>query len=129
MAYLTPVNGEAHPGFALDVHNGPVAASTSTSGATATVQPAGPKLDFVRFVANNSMATQSGVQEYVANVIQALQQTCTVAMYQVDTTALSIAYYPTGAFANAATALSAANITFTGYQLDSATANGFKLSA
>jgi len=75
------------------------------------------------------MATQSGVQEYVANVIQALQQTCTVAMYQVDTTALSIAYYPTGAFANAATALAAANITFTGYQLDSATANGFKLSA
>jgi hypothetical protein len=129
MAYLTPVNGDAQPVFALDVQNGPIAASTSTSGATATVQPAGPKLDFVRFVANNSMATQSGVQEYVANVIQALQQTCTVAMYQVDTTALSIAYYPTGAFANAATALAAANITFTGYQLDSATANGFKLSA
>ena len=129
MAYLTPVNGDAQPVFALDVQNGPVAASTSTSGATATVQPAGPKLDFVRLVANTSMATQSGVQEYVANVIQALQQTCTVAMYQVDTTALSIAYYPTGAFANAATALSAANITFTGYQLDSATANGFKLSA
>ena len=129
MAYITPVNGDAQPVFALDVQNGPVAASTSTTGATATVQPAGPKLDFVRFVANNSMATQSGVQEYVANVIQALQQTCTVAMYQVDTTALSIAYYPTGAFANAATALAAANITFTGYQLDSATANGFKLSA
>jgi hypothetical protein len=129
MAYLTPVNGDAQPVFALDVQNGPIAASTSTSGATATVQPAGPKLDFVRLVANNSMATQSGVQEYVANVIQALQQTCTVAMYQVDTTALSIAYYPTGAFANAATALAAANITFTGYQLDSATANGFKLAA
>ena len=129
MAYFPPANGDAQPVFALDVQNGPIAASTSTTGATATVQPAGPKLDFVRFVANNSMATQSGVQEYVANVIQALQQTCTVAMYQVDTTALSIAYYPTGAFANAATALAAANITFTGYQLDSATANGFKLSA
>lgn len=129
MAYLTPVNGDAQPVFALDVQNGPIAASTSTTGATATVQPAGPKLDFIRLVANNSMATQSGVQEYVANVIQALQQTCTVAMYQVDTTALSVAYYPTGAFANAATALAAANITFTGYQLDSATANGFKLSA
>ena len=129
MAFITPVNGDAQPVFALDVQNGPVAASTSTTGATATVQPAGPKLDFVRFVANNSMATQSGVQEYVANVIQALQQTCTVAMYQVDTTALSIAYYPTGAFANAATALSAANITFTGYQLDSATFNGFKLAS
>ena len=129
MAYLTPVNGDAQPVFALDVQNGPVAASTSTGGVTGTVQPAGPKLDFVRFVANTSMATQSGVQEYVANVIQALQQTCTVAMYQVDTTALSIAYYPTGAFANTTVALAAANITFTGYQLDSATANGFKLSA
>ena len=129
MAFITPVNGDAQPVFALDVQNGPIAASTSTTGATATVQPAGPKLDFVRLVANNSMATQSGVQEYVANVIQALQQTCTVAMYQVDTTALSVAYYPTGAFANAATALAAANITFTGYQLDSATANGFKLAS
>ena len=129
MASITPVNGDAQPVFALDTQNGPIAASTSTTGATATVQPAGPKLDFVRLVANNSMATQSGVQEYVANVIQALQQTCTVAMYQVDTTALSVAYYPTGAFANAATALAAANITFTGYQLDSATANGFKLAA
>ena len=127
MAFITPVNGDAQPVFALDVQNGPVSPSAST--AATPVQPAGPKLDFVRFVANNSMATQSGVQEYVANVIQALQQTCTVAMYQVDTTALSIAYYPTGAFANAATALSAANITFTGYQLDSATANGFKLAA
>ena len=129
MAYLTPVNGDAQPVFALDVQNGPIAASTSTTGATATVQPAGPKLDFVRLVANTTMAGQSGVQEYVANVIQALQQTCTVAMYQVDTVALSVAYYPTGAFANAATVLSTANITFTGFQLDSATANGFKLSA
>jgi len=127
MASLTPVNGDAQPVFALDTQNGPIAASTSTSGSP--VQPAGPKLDFYRFVANNSMATQSGVQEYVANVIQALQQTCTVAMYQVDTTALSVALYPTGAFANAATALAAANITFTGYQLNSATDNGFKLSA
>jgi hypothetical protein len=129
MAYITPVNGDAQPVFALDVQNGPIAASTSTTGATATVQPAGPKLDFVRLVANTTMAGQSGVQEYVANVIQALQQTCTVAMYQVDTVALSVAYYPTGAFANAATALAVANITYTGFQLDSATANGFKLAA
>ena len=128
MAYYTPVNGDAQPVFALDVQNGPIAASTSTTGATATVQPAGPKLDFVRFVANNSMATQSGVQEYVANVIQALQQVCTVAMYQVDTTALSVAIYPTGTFANATQALNTANITFTGYQLNSATDAGFKLS-
>ena len=132
MAYYTPANGDAQPVFALDVRNGPVAPTSTTVGQP--VQPAGPKLDFVRFVANNSMATQSGVQEYVANVIQAIQQTCTVAMYQVDTTALSVAIYPTGSFAGNATVsaaafLAAANITYTGYQLDSCTSIGFKLSA
>jgi hypothetical protein len=126
MAFFAPVNGDAQPVFALDTQNGPIAPSTSTGGSP--VQPQGPKLDFYRFVANNSMATQSGVQEYVANVIQALQQVCTVAMYQVDTTALSVAIYPTGTFANATVALSTANITYTGFQLNSATDAGFKLS-
>jgi hypothetical protein len=127
MAYITPVNGDVQPVFALDVQNGPVAASAST--AATPVQPAGPKLDFFRVVANTSVATQQGVQEYVANVINAVQQTSTVAMYQVDGTVISFAVYPTGAFANAATFLSAANITYTGYQLDSATGIGFKLAA
>jgi hypothetical protein len=132
MAYITPVNGDAQPVFALDVQNGPVAASAST--AATPVQPAGPKLDFFRAVANTTVVTQQGVQEYVANVINAIQQTATVAMYQVDGTVLSFATYPTGAFANASTNtsaavfLAAANITFTGYQLDSCTSVGFKLS-
>lgn len=133
MAYYIPVNGDAQPVFAIDVRNGPVAASAST--AATPVNLAGPKLDFFRVVANTSVATQQGVQEYVANVIQAVQQTCTVAMYQVDGTVMSFAIYPTGAFANAtsdqATAafLSAANVTYTGYQLDSCTSIGFKLAS
>ena len=127
MAYYTPVNGDAQPVFAIDVQNGPVAASASTSGTP--VNLAGPKLDFFRAVANTSVATQQGVQEYVANVIQAIQQTSTVAMYQVDGTVLSFAVYPTGAFANAAVFLAAANVAYTGYQLDSATNVGFKLAA
>jgi hypothetical protein len=127
MAYYAPVNGDAQPVFALDVQNGPVAASTSLAGQP--VQPQGPKLDFFRAVANASINGEGGVQEYVANVLQAIQQTSTVAMYQVDGTALSVAVYPTGAFADAATFLAAANITYTGFQLNSATANGFKLSA
>lgn len=127
MAYYAPVNGDAQPVFALDVQNGPVAASTSLAGQP--VQPQGPKLDFFRAVANTSINGEGGVQEYVANVLQAIQQTSTVAMYQVDGTALSVAVYPTGAFADAATFLAAANITYTGFQLNSATANGFKLSA
>ena len=132
MAYITPVNGDAQPVFALDVQNGPVSPSAST--AATPVQPAGPKLDFFRAVANTTVVSQQGVQEYVGNVIQAIQQTATIAMYQVDGTVLSFATYPTGAFANASTNtsaavfLAAANITYTGYQLDSATSVGFKLS-
>jgi hypothetical protein len=126
MAYYTPANGDAQPVFALDVQNGPVAASASTAGTP--VQPQGPKLDFFSVTANTTVATQQGVQEYVANVIQAVQQTSTVAMYQVDGVQISFGVYPTGAFANAATFLSAANITYTGYQLDSAAAVGFKLA-
>ena len=131
MAYYTPANGDAQPVFALDVQNGPVSPSASTAGTP--VQPQGPKLDFFRAVANTTVVSQQGVQEYVANVIQAIQQTATVAMYQVDGTVLSFAVYPTGAFAGNATVtaanfLSAANITFTGYQLDSCTNAGFKLS-
>lgn len=126
MAYITPVNGDAQPVFALDVRNGPVSPSASTSATP--VQPAGPKLDFFRAVANTTVVSQQGVQEYVANVINAIQQTSTVAMYQVDGTVLSFAVYPTGAFADAAAFLAAANITYTGYQLDSCTSVGFKLS-
>ena len=127
MAGFTRVNGDSQPVFALDVQNGPVAPSTSLAGVP--VQPQGPKLDFFRAVANNSINGEGGVAEYVANVITAIQQTSTVAMYQVDGTALSVAVYPTGAFADAAAFLAAANITYTGFQLNSATANGFKLAA
>ena len=133
MAFITPVNGDAQPVFALDVQNGPVSPSAAT--AATPVQPAGPKLDFFRAVANTTVVSQQGVQEYVANVINAIQQTSTVAMYQVDGTVLSFATYPTGAFANATTNtsaasfLAAAKVTFTGYQLDSCTSIGFKLSA
>lgn len=127
MAYITPVNGDTQPVFALDVRNGPVSPSAAT--AATPVQPAGPKLDFFRAVANTTVVSQQGVQEYVGNVINAIQQTSTIAMYQVDGTVLSFAVYPTGAFADAATFLAAANITYTGYQLDSATSIGFKLAA
>lgn len=132
MAYYTPANGDVQPVFALDVRNGPVSASASTAGTP--VNPAGPKLDFFTVTANTTVVSQQGVQEYVANVINAIQQKCTVAMYQVDGTLLSFGIYPTGAFANASTNtsaaefLSTANITYTGYQLDSAASVGFKLA-
>ena len=132
MAYFAPVNGDSQPVFALDTQNGPVAPSTSLAGQP--VQPQGPKLDFFRLVANTSVNGEGGVTEYVANVLQAIQQTSTVAMYQVDGVAISVATYPTGAVANSSTntssavMLAAANVTYTGFQLDSCTSVGFKLS-
>ena len=74
MAYFAPVNGDSQPVFALDTQNGPVAPSTSLAGQP--VQPQGPKLDFFRLVANTSVNGEGGVTEYVANVLQAIQQTC-----------------------------------------------------
>lgn len=136
MAYITPVSGGAQPVFATDVRN-PVAAGASTAATPVNFQ--GPKLDFYRVVANTTVAGQQDVNEYVSNVIQAIQQTATVAMYQVDGTVLSFAVFPTGAFGNSAANpptttdsalfLAAANITYAGYQLDSCTSIGFKLAA
>ena len=131
MAYITVVSGGSQPVFATDVLN-PVAPGAST--AATPVNFAGPKLDFFQVTANTSVATQQDVNEYVANVIQAVQQTATVAMYQVDGVQISFGVFPTGAFANAttntsaATFLAAANVTYTGYQLNSCTSIGFKLA-
>jgi hypothetical protein len=132
MAYITVVSGGSQPVFATDVLNGNPAQSASLAGLP--VNFAGPKLDFFQVTANNSVNTQGAVSGYVANVLQAVQQTSTVAMYQVDGAQISIATYPTGAFANATTStsaavfLAAANITYTGYQLNSCTSIGFKLA-
>jgi hypothetical protein len=126
MAFITIVSGDAQPVFATDVLNGPVSPSASTAGTP--VNFAGPKLEFFGAVANTSVVSQQGVNEYVSNVLQAIQQTSTVAMYQVDGATLSFGVFPVGAFANAATFLAAANITATGYQLNSATNVGFKLA-
>jgi hypothetical protein len=55
-------------------------------------------------------------------------------MYQVDGTLISFGVFPTGAFANASTNtsaaefLAAANVTYTGFQLNSAASVGFKLA-
>jgi hypothetical protein len=126
MASLTRVNGDSQPVFAIDTQNGPIAPATAT--AATPVNIAGPALDFFSVTANATVASQQGVNGYVGAVIQAIQQTSTVAFYQVDATQISFGIYPVGAFANAATFLSAANITYTGFQLNSAADVGFKLA-
>jgi hypothetical protein len=102
MAYITPVSGGSQPVFATDVLNGPIAQSANIA-AQGPTNFAGPKLDFFSVTANASVASQGGVNQYVANVIQAVQQTCTVAIFQVGptNTVMNFAVYPTGAFANA----------------------------
>ena len=102
MAYITKVSGGSQPVFATDVLNGSVAqsANIATQG---PINFAGPKLDFYTFTANASLATQGGVNGYVANVLQAIQQTATVAIAQVgpNPAVLTVAVYPTGAFTTA----------------------------
>jgi len=102
MAILTRVNGDAQPVFAIDVQNGHLAPGSNIA-ANGPVQPAGPKLDFFSVVANASLVAQGGVNGYVSNVLQAIQQTATVAMYQVaaDGVTLSVAVFPTKAFTTA----------------------------
>ena len=102
MAYITKVSGGSQPVFATDVLNGSVAQGANIA-AQGPVQVAGPKLDFFSVVANASVAAQGGVNGYVANVIQAVQQTATVSMYQVAADAVTISFgvYPTGAYTTA----------------------------
>jgi hypothetical protein len=103
MAYITKVSGGSQPVFATDVLNGSIA-QTANIAAQGPFNPAGPKLDFFSVTANASVASEGGVNGYVANVIQAIQQTATVAIAQVgpNPQVITVAVYPTGAFANTA---------------------------
>lgn len=104
MAYITNVSGGSQPVFATDVLNGTIA-QTANIALQGPFNPAGPKLDFFSVTANASLATQGGVNGAVANIIQAVQQTATVAIAQVNAgspATLNLAVYPAGAFANTA---------------------------
>jgi hypothetical protein len=108
MATFAKTNGSTQPVFALDVRNGSVAQNANIAAA-GPVQPQGPKLDFFSLIANASLVAQGGVNGYVGNVLQAIQNGTTgsaggtVAMYQVaaDAVTLNIAIYPTGAYTTA----------------------------
>ena len=112
MAYITIVSGGAQPVFATDVLNGNVAPTANLAAQTVT-NFQGPKLDFFSLFANSAL-TASGAGNangFISNTLTSIQQTTTVAMYQVTPLAsantLNLALYPTGA-ANVATVLAAA---------------------
>jgi hypothetical protein len=114
MAVFNPFNGDAQPVFALDIQNG---SQTGNIGSTAAlVQPQGPKLDFFKVVIQNTSNQDIDLRDQLGNysgggtvfnpglvqiINENIQQTATIAMYQVegdDTGQISYALYPTGAY-------------------------------
>jgi len=125
MASITKTHGDVQPVFALDTADGKIAPATATAGTVVNVS--GPALDFFSLTANTTVAGEQGVSEYVDTVLKAVQQKATIATYQVDATQISLAVYPAGAY-TAASLLTAANVTYTGFQLDSSADTGLKLA-
>ena len=114
MAVFTKTNGTTQPVFHMDTGNAQIV-GTSNIAAMGSVNFQGPKLDFFSVVANASLVTSGNVNGYINNILQAIQQKGTVAMYQVSPAAptiLNLAIYPTGAY-TAATLLATANTSAT----------------
>jgi len=112
MAYFPPFNGDSQPVFALDINNG---AQTGNIGSTdALVQPQGPKLNFFKVLVKDGGASavdlRAELGSYSGGVFdpgvvnqlnQAIQNTATIAIYQVegaDTGQISYAIYPQEAY-------------------------------
>lgn len=153
MAYFPPFNGDSQPVFALDIQNGP---QTGNITSAALVQPQGPKLDFFKVIVQNgsnqaqNLCSQLG--SYSSGVFtpgavnainQGIQQTATIAIYQVEADAtgqISYALYPTGAYTAATLQttiqglgniqITASDGTVTGLNVagSDVTDNGFKLA-
>ena len=115
MAQFTKVNGTTQPVFALDVANGSIA-GTANVAAQGPVQLAGPKLDFFTLTANAALTNAGNVNGYLNNVLQAVQQTSTIAFYQAGATAgtINLAIYPSGAFTTATLVAAAQTANSTG---------------
>jgi hypothetical protein len=99
MAQFTKVNGTTQPVFALDVANGSIA-GTANVAAQGPVMLSGPKLQFFTLTANAALTNAGNVNGYLNNVLQAVQQTSTIAFYQAGATegTINLAIYPAGAF-------------------------------
>ena len=118
MAQITKVNGTTQPVFAIDVQNGTIA-NTANIAAQGPVQMAGPKLEFFSLTANSALSASGAANAtgYINNILQAVQQVATVAMYQVTPSApavLNIALYPVGAYTTATLVAAAQTANATG---------------
>ncbi len=146
MASLTITSGGSQPVFATDTLNGPqLAATAAYTPAGTPTNFMGPKLDFFGCDLGADPSTEANVNGMLQTLLQTIQQTATVAIYQVaatgNVTNFSVATYPTGAFNTATdgTNNSAATLqgiiqalgTVAGYDLSGATVTnvGFRLAS
>ena len=139
MASIPLVSGGSQPVFAIDTLNGPqLAANVTYAPAGTPTNFAGPAYDFFGVDLGADPSTQAGVNGALQTILQTIQQTCTVAIYQVaatgNATNLSLAIYPLGAYD--ATTLQAtirslgSNVAGTGYSVAAANVTnvGFRLA-
>ena len=102
MAEFTRTHGNAQQVFHIDTNNGALSGALTES---APVNLQGPKLDFFKLLINDGSAVdlqaEVGTGLAVEAILRDIQQTSTVAVYQVedDTSGqISVATYPTGAY-------------------------------
>ena len=103
MPALTITSGGSQPVFATDTLNGPqLAATTTYTPAGTPVNFMGPKLDFFGCDLGADPSTEAEVNGMLQALLQSIQRTATVAIYQVaattNVTNFSVATYPAGAF-------------------------------
>src|SRR5210317_2127933 len=105
MAEFTRTHGNAQQVFHIDTNNGALSGALAES---APVNLQGPKLDFFKILIDDGSAVdlqaEVGTGLAVEAILENIQQTSTVAVYQVedDTSGqISVGIYPTGAYINA----------------------------
>ena len=115
MAQFTKTNGTTQPVFALDVANGSIS-GTANVAAQGPVMLSGPQLQFFSLTANAALTNAGNVNGYLNNVLQAIQQTGTIAFYQAGATAgtINLAIYPSGAYTTATLVAAAQTANATG---------------
>ena len=102
MAEFTRTHGNAQQVFHIDTNNGALSGALAES---APVNLQGPKLDFFKILIDDGSAVdlqaEVGTGLAVEAILKDIQQTSTVAVYQVedDTSGqISVGIYPTGAY-------------------------------
>ncbi len=137
MAEFTRTHGNAQQVFHIDTNNGALSGALAES---APVNLQGPKLDFFKILIDDGSAVdlqaQVGTGLGVEAILKDIQQTSTVAVYQVedDTSGqISVGIYPTGAYTNATLQTSIRTLTAAGSNSvdcssSTVTDSGFKLA-